>query len=354
MLYSIQLCRGLAALLVVLFHSAGNLAKDKYFGASAEYLEKAFGFGGEAGVDFFFVLSGFIIHYIHRQDFDQSKKMGIYLLKRAIRIYPTYFVILLCVYALAMAAPSLRGTMPTDILVLIKTLLLFPQDKSILGGSGAPVIVVAWSLQYEILFYSCFATALLSRRIFYFLIAVFFLNLLFEPIFGPYDFPRSFFANHLIILFGMGMLASVLTKSKFNLPFPAYLAIICALAFVIIALVATYYRATYHKPLIDLTYGSVSAVLIFALARYDLKKASKRPSLFGKLGDSSYALYLIHFPLVAMLSKLAIIVLPKNVVGANVAFLFLVGGSIVSAILFNKFIEKPLLNYLMAKAISHS
>jgi len=128
MLYSIQLCRAIAAISVVLYHSAGNLAKDKYFGASAEFLEKIFGFGGEAGVAFFFVLSGFIIHYIHRQDFDQPKKTGIYLLKRAIRIYPTYLVILLSVYALAMATPSLRGTMPTDISVLIKTLLLFPQD----------------------------------------------------------------------------------------------------------------------------------------------------------------------------------------------------------------------------------
>ena len=124
------------------------------------------------------------------------------------------------------------------------------------------------------------------------------------------------------------------------------------LTFLLLALVVNYYGIYHHQILFDLAYGCVCGVLIFALARYDLKKASKRPSLFGKLGDSSYALYLIHFPLVAVLSKLAIIVLPKNVVGANVAFLCLVGGSIVAALMFNKFIERPVISYLMSKTSS--
>ena len=43
------------------FHSAGNLAKEKYFGIVAQPIKYVFSFGGAAGVAFFFVLSGFII-----------------------------------------------------------------------------------------------------------------------------------------------------------------------------------------------------------------------------------------------------------------------------------------------------
>ena len=53
MFYNIQFCRAIAALLVVFFHSAGNLAKEKYFGVLAEPFERIFWFGGEAGVAFF-------------------------------------------------------------------------------------------------------------------------------------------------------------------------------------------------------------------------------------------------------------------------------------------------------------
>lgn len=306
-----------------------------------------FWFGGEAGVAFFFVLSGFIIHYIHRQDFDQPGKLLNYLRKRAVRIYPIYFIIFICVFVLAKATPSLRDTMPGDIYVLIKSLLLLPQDSKSVGGTGAPVLVVAWSLQYEILFYVAFATALLSRWIFYSIITIFILNLFLQATFGSYDFPRSFFASHLILLFGMGMLASSVVKRRFHLSYTGYLALVCSFAFATIAFVATQYRATYQKPLFDLAYGFVSAVLIFALARYDRQQKDEvKPNRFGVIGDSSYALYLIHFPLVSILSKIAVLALPKTLGGASVAFLFLVSGNIVMALIFNIFIERPILRLL--------
>jgi len=49
---SIQACRAVAALLVVLFHIGGVFAKEKYFGGFANPLQTVVSFGGPAGVAF--------------------------------------------------------------------------------------------------------------------------------------------------------------------------------------------------------------------------------------------------------------------------------------------------------------
>ena len=88
---SLQTCRGVAALLVVLHHLSGAIADDKYFGF--HHFAIVLSFGGASGVAFFFVLSGFIIVPAHGADFGRSDRLRSYLLKRAIRIYPTYWII---------------------------------------------------------------------------------------------------------------------------------------------------------------------------------------------------------------------------------------------------------------------
>ena len=56
-------------------------------------------FGGlflfaHAGVDFFFVLSGFIIYRVHRGDIGSPHRLSRYAWRRFVRIYPTYWIIL--------------------------------------------------------------------------------------------------------------------------------------------------------------------------------------------------------------------------------------------------------------------
>lgn len=340
----------MAALLVVFFHSSGNLAKDKYFGVLAEPIEKIFWFGGEAGVAFFFVLSGFIIHQVHRKEFDQPEKLVPYIQKRAVRVYPTYLIIFIGVFLLAKLTPSLRDTMPTDPIVLLKSLLLLPQDSKVVGGTGAPVLIVAWSLQYEILFYATFAIALINRWIFYSVVFIFLLNILLAPMLGPYNFPRSMVSSHLVFLFGMGMTSSKLLQSKYELKSTNIIVALSAFAFLAIGIIVTLNRASYSKPLSDLAYGLVSAILVFSLARFERQgKTAPFIKRIAFLGDSSYALYLIHFPLVAILSKIAVRILPMSVIGANLAFLLLVAGSVTVATAFHIVIEKPLLRRLTPK-----
>ena len=141
---TLQSCRAFAAVLVVLFHLGGTIALPKYFGIDGFAAPFAF---GHAGVDLFFVLSGYIIVTVHWQDFGKPDRLIGYLKKRAARIYPVYWLVFIAVYAAAQAMPSLRGAMPADMSTLAKSLFLLPQDPEVVGGTGAPVLIVAWSLQ---------------------------------------------------------------------------------------------------------------------------------------------------------------------------------------------------------------
>jgi len=78
-----------ASLLVVLFHMAGVMGLHKYFGVK---FGEIFGFG-DAGVEFFFVLSGFITTWVHTPDLGRPAKLVPYLRKRVVRIYPAYSII---------------------------------------------------------------------------------------------------------------------------------------------------------------------------------------------------------------------------------------------------------------------
>jgi exopolysaccharide production protein ExoZ len=351
MLHSIQACRTIAALLVVFFHAAGNLAKENYFGEAAAYLEKIFWFGGEAGVAFFFVLSGFIIHHVHRKDFDHPERLLPYLRKRATRIYPTYLIVFTGVCAISLLTPSLREYIPGDAFLLLKSLLLIPLDSSVVGGTGAPVLVVAWSLQYEILFYAVFATALLNRWVLLLAALAFTGNLVLEPLLGPYEFPRSFVSSHLVLLFVMGMASSVAANSKFKLIATRRLVISAAVAFLAVGALANLTRGVDARAPFNIAYGLVSASLLFALARHERSAAGPtEASRLARWGDSSYALYLIHFPLVAALSKISILFLPINLFGACVGFGVIVAASVAVAEAFHRLIERPLLRALSPEA----
>ena len=84
---SLQVFRGVAALLVVLHH-AGTFSVG-HFGAP--FLGNALDWGA-SGVDFFFVLSGFIIYFIHRPDLGRPERLRGFALKRLVRVYPIYWV----------------------------------------------------------------------------------------------------------------------------------------------------------------------------------------------------------------------------------------------------------------------
>lgn len=80
---SLQVCRGIAAILVAFVHATAQYERNM----PVSFLANWFTFG-HSGVDFFFVLSGFIIWFIHSEDIGKPNRFKNFALKRLARIYP--------------------------------------------------------------------------------------------------------------------------------------------------------------------------------------------------------------------------------------------------------------------------
>ena len=338
---SIQGCRAVAALLVVLYHLGLAIASAKYFGARLFALPFSF---GDSGVEFFFVLSGFIITWTHFKDFGKPANVLRYLRKRAVRIYPTYWIVFSVVYLVAQALPTFRSTVPHEYITILKSLALVPQDPSLGGGTGAPVLIVAWSLQYEICFYALTAIFILSRSLGILASIPLLFNFVSCQI-GACSFPRVFFSNPLVLLFGFGVLIAYCSKSSIRLMRPTIVATIAATAFITFGLLEAV-LGTQTLP-VDrrLVYGFLSGVIIFALVRSEdaghLRLKNRWMSL---LGDSSYSLYLIHFPLISVMCKLMIFIGLTGSVGAFCAYPVILCACIAASLAFHLLVEKRILS----------
>ena len=147
-LYSLQLYRGISSILVVLHHA--NIVLDKAFQQDVSF--NLFHFGW-IGVDFFFVLSGFIIFYVHQADIGQPQQFKSFIKKRFFRIYPLYWIILLSKVFISLLGDQNSEIQHSSFLQFLQAFLLIPQDRSNLEI----FIGVSWTLTYEIFFYCIFS-----------------------------------------------------------------------------------------------------------------------------------------------------------------------------------------------------
>src|SRR5580693_2362423 len=88
----IQILRAVAAVSVICFHETVRAVQL----LNHTLLANAFAFG-VAGVALFFVISGFIIFTVHRNDIGRPEMLRPYLIKRFIRIYPIYWIVTLVI-----------------------------------------------------------------------------------------------------------------------------------------------------------------------------------------------------------------------------------------------------------------
>jgi exopolysaccharide production protein ExoZ len=343
---TLQACRGIAALLVVCFHTGGNLNKEKYLGDAAAPIERLFSFG-DSGVAFFFVLSGFIVTFVHRKDFGDPGRLLPYLRKRLTRIYPTYLIVFAAVSAVLLASPSLRNAVPHSVSELVRSILLVPQDPARVGGTGAPVIIVAWSLQYEMIFYSIVALAIIGSVPVTIALVCYLGNFLVTTLNGNATFPQSFFARDVTLLFAMGSGIAFAVRTQLAVTRPGFLASIGGVAFLGLGAIEVLFGKGTGGVSHTVAYGLFSAALVFGLVRLeDEMVRNSGPRVLALLGDASYGLYLIHFPLIAVLCKLAVALGVRGLGGAIASFAVIVPLCVLVAVIFHTQVEKPLLNAL--------
>lgn len=140
----LQVLRAFAALAVVVHHAMEES------GAVARYYPDWLVTAGAAGVDVFFVISGFIMLITTFDLRSRPLSAADFLIKRLTRIYPLYWTC--CAATLVLMGAGLLRHVRHDPLFVLRSLLLLPSSGYLIG--------VAWTLVYEMFFYVLFAMTL--------------------------------------------------------------------------------------------------------------------------------------------------------------------------------------------------
>jgi exopolysaccharide production protein ExoZ len=345
-LTSIQAARGLAAIAVVLSHAGTILGSP----AVLSYVPMLgiFRFG-HAGVDFFFVLSGFIIVFVHHRHIGRPDVFMSYLRKRLTRIFPMYWValgLLMILTALGMASDVDLSVAPTDAAQLVRTLLLLPQHQSSLLG-------VSWTLQHEMLFYLLFGLAILDRRLGVVALGVWLGTVIWaclwvtpDPLpWAPVSLLWGFFAAsyHLQFLLGGTVAIGVLNGS---VPAPRMILLLGILGLASTGVLEDAGLIAYLGPASQALFGGFSALAIAGMAageQIGLLASGARPAF---VGESSYSIYLVHAPVIAAATALLAAGRWTHVVPGwlLMVVLVMIGGT--AGLVIHLVVERPILRLL--------
>jgi exopolysaccharide production protein ExoZ len=262
LLRSIQVLRGLAACGVVFLHASGA----------------QWGARGAAGVDLFFVISGFIMASI--------PKRPSFLFDRFWRIYPLWWIALVPWIFLSEPHPGYIDTFAVS-----TSMTLLPV--------GTPLLPVGWTLSFELLFY--LAVALSLRTGVKPLLAIFGLFLTGAVLTKATLF--NFIGNPMILEFLFGAMVAKLPRySKAALPLLIFACICLASAPTWIYPPEFAMRAPASAWRV-LYWGVPSAMVVYACLSVETLFAHRLWNAAVLLGDASYSIYLFHLAVTDNLAR---------------------------------------------------
>jgi exopolysaccharide production protein ExoZ len=286
----IQVLRGLAAAMVVCHHYVASQAE-----AGASVSHWLLNFGG-AGVDIFFVISGFIM-MITQSDSARNYSAKKFLIRRLARIAPLYWVLTAAAFALVVLAASSVNTQISAQKFLMSMLFLPYSETAIsmsMSAHTAYVIPMAWTLTFEWYFYLVFATSLalglkpVARLPF---IALCFSSAVIAgAVFQPDLLILQVLTSPLVFEFLLGSVVAIMYLRGYRLS-GMQAAVLAAGSLAILA------NLLHAEPMTrTLIWGLAAFMLISAATLYDGRKRQVAAIIpFARLGDISYSLYLSHF-----------------------------------------------------------
>jgi exopolysaccharide production protein ExoZ len=329
----IEICRGIAATTVVFYHSARHL--DHNYGVPL--LMGGFQFG-HAGVDLFFVISGFIIMYVHYNDIGNPARLGHYLRQRITRVMPTYWVALMLTVALGVVGsrgfPSLAD--------LIWSATLVPSNRGLL-------LDIAWTLRYEITFYALFCGLILNRGVGTAVLALWLAGIVLAAV-GAVDLgwlPGSLYGVfNLQFFFGMSVAYAMRNAV---IPAPRLILATGVALFALVALAEDIKLIDGYADPARIAYGLPAAVIVLGAAAAGRRPATTSAPLLRTLGAASYSIYLFQFIFMGLIWHAWLATGLDRVMPHIASFPLLAVGSVAGGILVSRRIEQPLIR--LARAI---
>lgn len=288
----VQLLRAAAAMMVVVLHAQLILLPP---GQRPPLSFLPLG----AGVDLFFVISGFIIVYASESLFGKANAAE-FLRRRTLRIVPLYWLALTMRLAvLALAAHAGTKVFP-DMAMIGASFFFIPYDCQGFGPDYPfPILDLGWSLNYEMFFYLLFACliGLGRQRAVFALVAILGAGAILSPIIPSGLVALRFWLQPITLEFAAGACIALLYR-RGTILYAAWRRLFCIAALAIwlflpISLLdASVAPGSYSWSRL-LLYGC-PAILLLSASVLRCPEGGALPTPVLALGDASYALYLLH------------------------------------------------------------
>jgi peptidoglycan/LPS O-acetylase OafA/YrhL len=335
----LQIFRGIAALMVIVHHAVGSLS----FYHQIDYLLLSYiGLLGKFGVDFFFILSGFIISYAAYYKYSEPDSFKKYIKNRIIRIYIPYLPIGILMYILYTYYPSFSNSNREISLFTSVTLLPF----------GNPALSVAWSLTFELLFYFIFSISFFSRKAWNYFLLLWTVIILLFNFSSLHNLSINNNVTFRILLstynieFILGYVLSLLIIYKIRLSLNKIIIWLVMLFLVFFGINNFCTNTPYFFP--NFLFSGVSFfILYYMITNYNYQL--NKNSIMMIIGNASYSIYLIHNPLQLVILRMY----PKiNTVASLILSLALV---LIASCLFGYvyylIFEKKCMNFIKSKIL---
>ena len=316
----------------------------RYISASP-LLMRPFSVVGNYGVDLFFVISGFIMTVTTWKLFGSRQESAKFLLRRVLRIYPAYWLLLAPLIGLYILKPGLIDSHARTPPNILDSILLLPQ--------ATPLLLVSWSLVFEMAFYSVFAVALCFRRdVLPIVLAVWLAGIAAAALYwgGSSGVLPQFLASPLPVEFFFGIAAG--TFVMHGLLRYAVFAAIAAMSFISGAMYLGVAGGEADFPNIwirVLLAGVGFSLLLYSLVVFEKRYGFTLPKALDRLGDASYALYLWHLPILTALGLLLVRLHIHGIFGHVVSIAIAYASVIGCALFVFRFVERPLTKTLQRK-----
>lgn len=325
-IHSLQILRGIAAMMVVTNHFWGPI-----FGG-------VFKFNGGFGVDIFFVLSGFLM--VHTQT--ESRGPIKFFLGRVKRIYPLYIILTLPLIFMHVKI--------TDYYPFLSNLLLLPSY-----GSYHHMLVnpPAWTLVYEMIFYLFFSLSLIvsrdSIKACFITVSIIVSSIItiryavgMEPRYGWIHL-GYLLGDKLMLDFAAGAIIAILYR-QLNIK-----SFIDFRVFMLLSVIITYISLYVINDERIYKYG-LPAMAMIMVAVYTKEGSGLFYKTLHLIGDASFSIYLFHVyfqPTISATLKTN----ASNTEMAKLAVLALTFMCVLAGIFINRTIEKPIINFFQKRNV---
>lgn len=314
--WSIQYLRGIAAIAVVTYH---------VFDLPIAPVGYHFTIGAH-GVDVFFVISGFIMYAVARDEHLYN-----FLARRLTRIFPLYWLATFLYVGLVF---KLMGYRPSGTETTL-SLALIPHFSEAHREHIWPILIPGWTLSYELYFYALFALGITARRVIALPTALIVTMIGLGLALQPHNAILVVATDPRLLEFVLGLLLAVgVTSGRWVLGTSTVAAAFLTWAAWLVGA---------DKVMVM----TASFAIVAAALTIDSRRGVQPIALLRLLGDSSYATYLFHIPALAVIEyAVRSSGLPADTVTrTSIAFLTVIL-AVGFGVLTHLVVERPLLRTL--------